>query len=113
MDLVVNVYELAEQFPSDEKYGLKSQLRRAACSVPLNIAEGHGRGTRRDYAHFVVTARGSLMEVDTALDLAVRLRYVHISQIEPLRQEIVEIDKMLTKLRDRLVSVTHGASGAP
>jgi four helix bundle protein len=72
MDLVVEIYELAQGFPADEKYALKSQIRRAVCSVPMNIAEGHGRGTRKDYAHFVAMARGSLMGVDTAVDIALR-----------------------------------------
>ena len=77
MDFAVVVYRLVEKFPAKETYGLSSQLTRAASSVPANIAEGKARATTKDYAHFLSIARGSLMEAETFLLLAVRLDYLN------------------------------------
>jgi four helix bundle protein len=104
MDLVVQVYRLANLFPSSENYRLTAQITRAAASVPANIAEGNGRGTNRDYAHFVSIAKGSLMEVETFLMLAVRLSYLDEGETRPVFMLITEISKMLTALRARLLS---------
>jgi four helix bundle protein len=76
MDLTVQIYRIASLFPQNEIYRLTSQVTRAAASVPANIAEGHARGTRKDYAQFLAIAKGSLMETETFLMLAVRLNYV-------------------------------------
>lgn len=72
MDFVVAVYKLTEKFPRQERYALGDQLRRAAVSVPANLAEGHGRSTRPDYRHFVGVAFASLMEADTEILIAQR-----------------------------------------
>jgi four helix bundle protein len=72
MDMVVEVYRLANRFPHSELYRLTSQITRAAVSVPANIAEGNARGTVKDYAHFLSIAKGSLMETETFLMLAIR-----------------------------------------
>jgi len=76
MDLVVEVYRLSARLPGDERYRLTAQITRAAASVPANIAEGNARSTRRDYANFLSVAKGSLMETETFLILAVRLGYI-------------------------------------
>jgi four helix bundle protein len=76
MDLAEDVYRLARTFPDWERLGLTSQLTRAIASVPANIAEGHGRATRRDCANFVAISRGSLQEAEAPLLLALRLGYL-------------------------------------
>lgn len=103
MDMVVQVYRLAAQFPAYENYRLVAQLTRAAASVPANIAEGNGRGSPRDYAHFIAIAKGSLMETETFLMLAVRLSYLTDADAGPTLALITEISKMLTTLRHRLL----------
>lgn len=103
MDMVEQIYRVARQLPDSERYGLASQMTRAAVSVPANIAEGHGRGSRRDYAHFVSLARGSLMETETHLLLTVRLGFIHQRTAAGVLKLITEISKMLTALRTRLL----------
>lgn len=103
MDMVVLVYQLAGCFPASENYRLTSQITRAAASVPANIAEGHGRAMTRDYARFISIAKGSLMEVETFLTLAVRLGYLKDDQAKETFSLITEISKMLTSLRNRLL----------
>ncbi|MEM9117086.1 MAG: four helix bundle protein [Cyanobacteria bacterium P01_F01_bin.56] len=103
MDLVVLIYGLAESFPQTELYRLTSQITRAVVSVPGNIAEGNGRSSRKEYAHFLSIAKGSLMETETYVFLAVRLGYVSQEQTIESLNLITEISKMLTKLRTRLI----------
>lgn len=103
MDLAVDVYHLTESFPRYERYRLVSQVTRAAASVPANIAEGHARGTAKDYAHFLSVAKGSLMETETFLMLAIRLKYVSPSDSQNALNLVTEISKMLTSLRSKLV----------
>ncbi len=103
MDLAVEIYRLCEEFPKSETYRLNSQITRAAASVPANIAEGHARGTSKDYAHFVSVAKGSLMETETFLTLASRLKYLRQDQSATAFALITEISKMLTALRVRLL----------
>ena len=84
MDLVEAIYRTTATFPREEIYGLTSQLRRAAVSIPSNIAEGNGRNTTRDYVHFLGMAYGSVKEVETQVLIAERLRYIdssHSSQL--------------------------------
>ena len=81
MDLVEVVYRLARRLPSDELYGLISQVRRAAASVPSNIAEGEGRNSPNDFARFLGYANGSLREVETQLFIAVRVNYLTTEDI--------------------------------
>ncbi|MBZ9713082.1 four helix bundle protein [Deinococcus multiflagellatus] len=76
VEMAAEVYRISAAFPADERFGLTNQLRRAATSITLNIAEGSGRDSRKDFAHFLMQARGSAYEVASALDLAVRLGYL-------------------------------------
>ncbi|EAW34717.1 four helix bundle protein [Lyngbya sp. PCC 8106] len=103
MDMVVQVYQLSTHFPSTEIYRLTAQITRSAASVPANIAEGHARGSGKDYAHFLAIAKGSLMETETFLMLAVRLNYLSENQAHPTLYLITEISKMLTTLRNRIL----------
>jgi four helix bundle protein len=103
MDLVVEIYRLTDRFPRTEQYGLVSQMTRAAVSVPANIAEGSGRGgSRREYEHFLGIARGSLMEVETLLELATRLHYLNGNDAASAAALIDEVSRMLSSLRSRL-----------
>ena len=90
-------------FPRDERFRLISQATRAAVAVPANIAEGHARGTRRDYAQFVAIAKGSLMELETYVMISERLGYLTSETAHPLLEQISELSRMLTALRRRLI----------
>ena len=100
MELCEQVYGLVRQFPSDERYALGDQLRRAAVSIPSNIAEGNGRDSKSDYARFLSIARGSLFEVQTQLELAERFKYVTVS--DETKQHITRISKMLYSIIHKL-----------
>jgi four helix bundle protein len=104
MDMAVQVYKLTEQFPDRERYALTSQVTRAAASVPANIAEGSARGGAKDYAHFLAIARGSLMETETFLMLAIRLTYLSEQETQPTLSLINEIERMLNSLRNKLLA---------
>lgn len=102
MDLASEVYRLAKLMPKVEEYRLTSQLVKAAASVPANIAEGHSRGTRKDYAHFVSIARGSLAETETFLLLAQRVDFLPAEQAAKSLSLCTELSKMLSTLLARL-----------
>ena len=97
-DLVVEVYQLARKFPPVEKFGLTSQVCRSAVSIPANIAEGYGRTHRGDYLHHLSIARGSLMEVETHLTLAARLKLVDRDQVLPSWGLSQQVGQLLTRL---------------
>ena len=98
MDLVVELYRLTRTFPSEEKFGLTSQSRRAAVSIPANIAEGYGRTHRGDYLRHLSMARGSLTELETHLTLAVRLEFITRDQAMDTWDLCQRVGKMLNKL---------------
>ena len=98
MDLTVAVYQLTATFPPQERYGLTSQMQRAAVSIPANIAEGYGRTHRGDYLHHLSIAKGSLAELETHLALAVRLRFLTKDQVLPVWDMAQSVGKMLTRL---------------
>ena len=98
MDLVVEIYRLANMFPQQEIFALTSQIRRAAVSIPANIAEGHGRLHRGDYLRHLSIARGSLMEVETHLQIAVRLNYLSRDQVKATWTLLQETGRLLNGL---------------
>ena len=98
----LDVYRLTQTFPSLEQYGLVSQLRRAVVSIPSNIAEGRGRGSKKDFRRFLQIARGSLEEVRTQLMLSKDLGYLKSDSYEKLEEDLLEIRKMLNSLINKI-----------
>lgn len=101
-EMAVLLYEVTQQFPREEVYGLTAQLRRAAVSIASNIAEGSGRGTRGDYRSFLRMARGSALEVQTQLLIAHDLGFGEPGKIEQAQNMAEEISKMLWAMAQRL-----------
>lgn len=102
MDLVELIYKITENFPSKENFGLISQMRRAAVSVPSNIAEGYGRQSTGSYSQFLSIARGSLYELETQIEICCRLKYLQKDESEKLLNEITEISKMISSLISKI-----------
>ena len=102
MDLVETVYRTTAAFPKEELYGLTSQLRRAAVSIPSNIAEGNGRNTTRDYLHFLSTAYGSVKEMETQVLIAERLEYIDSTHCSKLVKNTNEIARLISGLVNSL-----------
>ena len=98
MDLVFDVYRVTKNFPGEEKFGLTDQLRRAAVSVPSNIAEGASRNTKKEFANFLYMAQGSLSELDTQSEIALKLGYVESMDFENLELKMDRIGRMITGL---------------
>ena len=96
--LALALYKTTNRFPSSEKFGLTSQIRRAATSVPANIAEGWGRGTTKEYIQFLHVARGSLPELETHLIIALKLGYLGRAQSESAHRQLESISMMLNRL---------------
>jgi four helix bundle protein len=100
--LAAQIYRATEQFPKPETYGLTSQIRRAAVSVPSNIAEGQGRLTAGEFCHFLGQARGSLLELDTQLAIALDLNYLQPDRYKALDQDTYQILGLLNRLIESL-----------
>ena len=98
--LAVAIYEETAGFPPSEKYGLTSQLRRAAVSIPSNIAEGQGRMTKGEFAQFLGHARGSVHEVETQLDIAADLQLISRDRVSEITQQAGEVGRILNGLID-------------
>jgi len=98
MDLVESIYRSTERFPSHEMFGLTNQLRRAAVSIPSNIAEGQGRATTRDFLRFLSMSRGSLQEVQTQIELARRLEYINEGTCRSLMERSEEVARLVNGL---------------
>lgn len=106
MAFAADIYRFTEAFPKHELYGLTSQIRRAAVSIPANLAEGNARRGAAEYLHFVSIARGSLAEVETYLELAVILDYATHDCAVPLLDRAASVGRQLTSLRNALAART-------
>jgi four helix bundle protein len=103
IDLVKEIYRMTKAFPADERFGLVSQMRRAAVSIPSNIAEGQARKTTGEFVQFLSQAEGSLAELDTQLILAVELGYSNPTQVASATGLVSELKRMLNALRRALL----------
>jgi four helix bundle protein len=110
MELAVAVYRLSESFPSNEQYGLRAQVNRAAVSVPSNVAEGHGRSITREYLHHLAIAHGSLMELETQVELSVRLGFAKRTVADDVLNRAAECGRMLHGLMRRLKELAEAQS---
>jgi four helix bundle protein len=104
MDLVIEIYKLCVSFPQSERYGLISQLQRSASSVPSNIAEGHGRKSTQAYINHLSIAHGSLMEVETNVEIARRVGYLDERSAQNLFHRSGEVGRLLNALQKALIS---------
>ncbi len=102
ISLTLEVYRITEHFPHAERFGLTSQLRRAAVSVASNIAEGHARTTRGEYKHFLSIARGSVVEIEVQLTLAEQLGYVQSPTITSALDHCDAVSRMITIMKRAL-----------
>jgi len=102
MELTSLAYQFSVLLPPDERFGLTSQLRRAAVSVPANIAEGRQRSTTKDFLRFLSIAAGSLAELETLIELAGRLYQFQSAQVNELAKAADEVGRMLRSLQQRL-----------
>ena len=102
MDIVEAVYRVTGGFPKSELYGLTGQVRRAAVSIPSNIAEGHTRASTKEYLNHVSITQASLAEVETQLEIALRLGYIASTELSPVLEQAVVLGRQLYALRDAL-----------
>ena len=102
IQLVISIYKVSTNFPTEEKYGLTSQITRAAVSVPSNIAEGSSRQSEKDYFRFLEIALGSAFELETQLIIVEKLEFVNPSELSELIDETRNIQKMLSGLMSKL-----------
>jgi four helix bundle protein len=106
VDLAVRIYKETQKFPKEEQYGLTSQIRRSAVSIPSNIAEGAGRNSRKEFNNFLGVSHGSSCELETQLIIAQRVELLDEVILESLQQQISEIQKMTRGLKDSLNNPT-------
>ncbi len=102
MLLVEEIYRLVKSLPKEETYALSDQMRRAAVSIPSNIAEGHGRDSDREFSRFLSIAQGSRAELETQVEIFKRLRYITEAQLQNVLALTAEVEKMLLSMSRKL-----------
>ena len=107
MDLTVEVYKLVKLLPKEETYALSDQMRRAVVSIPSNIAEGQGRNSDKEFIQFLSIARGSLWELETQIEICLRIGYIDQSLTTNIYNLIAEISKMINALSNSLKPQTN------
>jgi len=103
VDLAVEVYKLAKDFPDEERYGLTSQMTRSAVSVSSNIAEGAGRNTNKDFNNFLGIALGSSFELETQLIIANKIGIIESNAFESITKETIEVQKMINGFKSKII----------
>lgn len=106
IDLAIVIYNLTSKFPSEEKFGLTSQMRRSAVSIPSNIAEGRGRRSRKDFVQFLYMSVGSLCELETQIEIAKDLRFIKEVEYNDCVASLKEIGRMLASMIEKLKAGT-------
>jgi len=103
INLVVNIYKVSENFPKEEIYGLTSQVRRSAVSIPSNIAEGSGRNSDKDFNRFLDISLGSSFELETQIIIAHELNFLSDNEFDNLTEKVQEEQKMITGLQRSII----------
>jgi four helix bundle protein len=111
MALAEEVYRLSQRLPREERFGLVAQMRRSARSVAANIAEGYGRGRTGEYRRYLAIAAGSLLELETDLELALRTSLLPAADVIPVRTLAAEVGRLLSGLRKRLRALPRTSRG--
>ncbi len=106
MDLVVHIYKMSSKFPKEELYGLTSQMRRSAVSIPSNIAEGRRRSSRNDFRHFLTIAYGSGSELETQVEIVKRLSFGDGLNFDEIDTLLLQVMKMLNRMIATLATPT-------
>ena len=104
LDLTIEIYNIVKYLPREETYALSSQMRRAAVSIPSNIAEGQGRNSDKEFTNFLSISRGSLWELETQIEICERLQYITPQQTYNIRLLTTEVSKMINSLSNSLKS---------
>ncbi len=102
MELTKSIYEVTQSFPAEEKYGLTSQMRRCAVSLPSNIAEGAGRNGNKEFNNFLGITMGSLFELDTQAELSYNFQYIQAERYEYIFEKISQLKKMIFHFQKKL-----------
>jgi len=102
MSLVTEIYQLTNKFSSHERFGLMSQMQRAAVSIPTNIAEGSAKTSNKDFARFLEISIGSSLELETELAIALNLKYINSMNFENIQNKIIELQKMIIGFKNKL-----------
>ena len=108
MELIIEVYRCTSGFPGHETYGLSGQMRRAAVSIPSNIAEGKGRYSQKELMHFLFRARGSLLELQTQTTIAQRLGYLDKARVQKVENYSDEVGRLLNGMISRFTEMQAG-----